>query len=240
MLNRPFLRAGAAFAVGIVALTAYAAVQDLNLKFKPKVGDVSKYSVSATFQTPMGDVTFAQKRTETIAEVKPDGGYVAKATTSETQVTFGGQELPAQPEVSSTVEIGADGRVKSISSDGPATSEASSVRLANLHAFEAPSTPAKIGDEIKYEIPADSKKGTPGVKAAYKVVGVEKVKDWDCVKLTFTSSETEGDPKAMVTGTLWLSTVDGAVIKSQEEWKDVQPAGAPFPVSGTFANERIK
>ncbi len=111
--------------------------------------------------------------------------------------------------------------------------------MANLHAFKAPET-SKVGDEIAFDVPADSKKGTPAVKCVYKVVGTEKVKDWDCVKLTFTCAETDGDQKSSVKGTIWLSAADGFPIKSTEEWKDVQPGGAPFPVNGTFSVERVK
>ena len=238
MNNTLITRAGTTVAVAMIALAAFASIEDITLKRKPKVGDVGEYKVSAVFTTDQGEVTFAQKRVEKVTEVKPEGNFVMKVTSSETKISFGGQELPDQPETSSTEEIGPDGLLRTVTADTPV--DANSYRIGNLHALKTPDADSKIGDEIKFEIPADKTKGTPGVKASYKVIGTEKVKDWDTVKLTFTAEETEGDVKSSVKGTVWLSTADGSVVKVQEEWKDVQPTGAPFPVNGKYNVERTK
>lgn len=237
-MNRFAIQACAIMAVGLFAIPALAGAEDITLKRKPAVGDVSEFKLTAVFQTEQGEVNFSQKRTEKVTEVKPTGGFVQTVTTSDTKISFGGQELPNTSEASGTSEIGPDGLVISIISQ-PA-SDASSYRIANLHSFKIPDSAMKAGDEIKFDIPADSKKGTPAVKSVYTVVGKEKVKDWDCVKFTFTSQETEGDPKSSVKGTVWLSSSDGSLVKAEEEWKDVQPAGAPFPVSGKYSTERTK
>jgi hypothetical protein len=238
-MNKTFIgRSIALVSAGIIAVAAYAAVQDISLKRKPKVGDVAEYKDNATFTTDQGEVTFAQKRVSTVTEVKPDGGFVTKVTTSDTKVVFGGQELPDQPSLTSSTEFGPDGLLKAITADMPPA--AATYRIANLHAFKAPDGAVKIGDEIKFEIPADKKNGTPGVKTVYTVVSTEKVQAWDTVKLTFSTEETEGDTKSSIKGTVWLNSADGTLIKSQEEWKDVQPQGAPFPVSGKYSIERTK
>lgn len=233
-------RTGTVLAAGIIALTAYAALDDLSLKRKPKVGDVSEFKVSAAFQTDQGEVLFGQKRVEQVTELKSDGGFVEKITSSETKISFGGQDLPEQPAVTGSAEVGPDGLIKTVTSDEPTVSDPANLRLYNLHAFKAPDGAVKVGDEIKFDIPADTKKGTPGVKCTYKVAGSEKVKDWDCAKLTFTAEETEGEAKSSIKGTAWISTADGSLVKSEEQWKDVQPAGAPFPVNGKYTVERVK
>jgi hypothetical protein len=111
-------RTGAAFvAAGLFAISAYAAFQDIGLRAKPKAGDVRAYKVVATFQTEQGEISFNQNRKETIGEVKPDGGYTMKAITSDTKISFGGQELPEQPESTSTEEFGPDGMMKSFTAD---------------------------------------------------------------------------------------------------------------------------
>jgi len=225
-------------AVAMIALAAYAAVEDFNLKRKPKVGDADAFKITAVFETDQGTVNLSQKRAEKVTEVKADGGFLIESITSETKISFGGQELPDQPEVKATVEMGPDGLAKTFTSDMPA--DASTYRIANLHGFKAPDGAVKIGDEIKYEIAADSKKGTPLVKSAYKVVGTEKIKDWDTIKLTFASEESGAETNSSIKGTIWINTIDGSLVKSEETWANVQPQGAPFPLNGKFTSERTK
>jgi len=231
-------RSGSILAAGLVALTAYAAVQDsVSLKRKPKVGDTFEYKASANFTMAQGEIGFSQEQTVKITEVKPEGGFVQESTNKNTKITFGGAEQPGPPESKSTSEYGMDGLLKSIKADTPA--DAASWRIANLHAFKRPDGDVKVGDEIKFEIPADSKRETPAMKAVFKVAGKEKVKDWDTVKLTYSTEETEGDMKSSIKGTIWLSTADGSMVKTDETWKDVQPQGAPA-LSGKYTVERTK
>jgi len=237
-MNRTsFVRIICIASAGIIALGAYAAIQDITLKRKAKAGDQQQFKVSAVFTTEQGDITFNQNRTEKVTAVKPDGGYVVEASSTDTKVVVAGMDMPS-PDTKDSSEIGPDGLVQTITSEMPV--DASSYRIANLQAFKVPDAAVKIGDEIKFEIPADKKKETPPVKAVYTVVGMEKVKDWDTVKLTFTAEETEGLTKSSAKGTIWVSVVDGSMVKSEATWKDVQPTGVPFPLNGKFIIERVK
>lgn len=231
-------RAAITLAVGMIGLAAYATGDDIVLKLKPKVGDAYEYKASATFETDQGTLTFNQKHADKVTDVKADGGFVVKSSSSETKITFGGQELPGGNETVSTSEYGPDGLLKAITAD-PAP-DASAYRIANLHGFKIPTGPVKIGDEIKFDIAADKTKGTPTVNAVYKVAGLEKVGDWDTVKLTFTAQEPDSDLKSAVKGTAWLNAADGSIVKMVEEWKNVQPNGSPFPLNGKYTVERTK
>ena len=184
MYRTSVMRAATVTAAGFVALTAFAGFQDVTLKRRPKVGDVAEYKVSARFKADQGEIVFGQKRVEKVTEVKPAGGFMVELSTSETKVSFGDQDMPERPETMGTEEIGADGLVRSVTADPPI--DAANYRISNLHGFKAPDSSAMIGDEINFEIPLDTKKGTPAVKATFKGVSRERVKDWDTVKLAFT------------------------------------------------------
>jgi hypothetical protein len=113
-------------------------------------------------------------------------------------------------------------------------------RIASLASFQAPDEAKNIGDEITYSIPADKDHGMPAAKADFKVLALEKVKDWDTVKLSYSVAETEGDPKASSSGTLWISAADGSLVKSESTVTNVKPYGAPFPLTGKYNIERTK
>ena len=221
----------------LVAGSAIAGHDAISLKRKPKVGDVAEYSVNAQFDTDQGAIKFTEKQSEKVTDVKPDGDWVIEAASTNITVDIAGNQMNPDDN-KATTEFLPNGRVKTITVDPPA--EADVYRVANLTAFEAPDEPKNIGDEIAYTVPADKDHGTPAYKADYKVVSLEKVKDWDTVKLSFTIEETEGDQKSSSSGTLWLSTTDGSVVKSESNWKNVQPQGVPFPLTGKFTLERTK
>ncbi len=113
-------RTMAVSAAAIIALAAWAAVDDISLKRKPKVGDVGEYKVSANFDTDQGAVTFAQKRVEKVTDVKADGAYVMDVNTSDTKITFNGADVGDQPETKVSEEVGPDGLVRTMTSDIPA------------------------------------------------------------------------------------------------------------------------
>lgn len=238
-MNNALIRRG----FGVVAATslviaAFAALDDINLKRRPKVGDVAEYSVDATFDTEQGAIKFTEKEAEKIVDVSPDGTFKLKVDSTNVAIDVAGQTLPPQPDSSYTSENAANGSVKSISATeepGPAT-----YRIAHLNAFQAPDGPVKVGDTFKYDIAADKTHMTPGVHAEYTVAGVEKVKDWDTAKLTYSIKETEGDMPSSVTGTAWVSTVDGSIVKLQAVWTNVQPQGVPVPLSGKYNVDRTK
>jgi hypothetical protein len=43
-----------------------------------------------------------------------------------------------------------------------------------------------------------------------------------------------------MSGTLWLSTADGSLVKSDGKWTNVQPQGVPMPLTGKYTTERTK
>jgi hypothetical protein len=221
----------------LVAGTALAVHDGVSLKRKAKVGDEAEYKVSAKFSSDTGDILFAESESEKVTDVKTDGSWTVETNANHITVNVAGQEV-SSPDNKATTEFLPNGKVKNITVDPPA--EADTYRIANLSAFEAPDGVKNVGDDITFTEPADKAHGTPEYKGDFKVLALEKVKDWDTVKLGFDVEETEGDQKSSSKGTIWISAADGSLVKAENNWKDVQPHGVPFPLTGTYTIERTK
>jgi hypothetical protein len=233
-----FTRGVATFAASAMALGVIAGQDGINLMRKPKVGEVAEYAITAQFDGTDDKIKFTETQTQKVTDVRPDGSYELSQASTNVLVDMGRGLTMNQPDNTVVSEEAPNGRIKTIVS-GDATDPAS-YRIAHLQTFETPTTPVKVGDDIKYTIPADPKLGTPAVSADYKVEGLEKIKAWDTIRLTFKTEETEGDTKSSTSGTLWVSATDGMLVKSDGKWKDVQPPGVPTPLTGTFTLERTK
>lgn len=219
-------------------VAASASLDDIILKRRPKVGDTAQYTISAEFDSESGTIKFGEKETSKITDVSPDGSFKELVSASDITIEVPGIQIPAPPDSSYTAEYLASGLTKALT--GEMAPDSSSYRLSHLNDFEAPDAPVKVGDVIKFDIPADKDKDTPAVHAEYTVAGFEKVGDWDTAKLTFSAKETEGTAPSTISGTVWISTADGSVVKMDGLWKDVQPQGVPMPLSGKYHMDRTK
>jgi len=224
--------------IGSLALSALAVHDGFILKRKAKVGDTEELTLTGTMDVGGGEAKLTGKESVKITAVKPDGSYTEQTDSHDFNFDLGGNSQ-AVPDRSETVAYGPDGTVLSIK-DGDNDAGPEGYRLSNLTLFKATDKPLSVGDELKYNIAADKVKQTPGVSLDFKIVATEKVKDWDTLKMTFTSSETDGDSKASASGTVWVSTADGSLVKTDSKWVNVTMPGAPFPISGEFIVDRTK
>jgi hypothetical protein len=223
--------------VSAVAVAAFAALDGVSLKPRPKAGDQRQYKVSAEFNSDQFQAKFSQDQLQKILDVKADGGYTVETTNTNTKIEVSGQSVDG-PEDKSTSTHEATNRVTKI--EGSQAPDATVYRLARLNTFEAPDKTVSVGDTFDVTVPADSKLGTPAQKNTYKVEAMEKVKDWDTAKITFTHEETEGTDKSSIKGTVWINTADGSMVKNEGTWNNVHVTGVPTALNGTYKAERTK
>jgi hypothetical protein len=233
MKKENWLRSIVAASLGALTLGAVAGQDAISLARKPKPGDVAEFAITAEFDTMKINYTTLNK----VTTVQADGSYSVEASSKDMVVDLGGQTINP-PDSSDVLQYSPTGMVVSIVAD--TTPPPAAYKILHLQSFQSPMSPVKIGDEIKYTIPADPKLETPTVSADYKVDGLEKIKDWDTVRLVYTSTETDGDLKESMSGTVWVSTIDGMLVKSQGKWNNVQPPGVPTPLTGTYIMIRTK
>ena len=222
--------------LGILAVSALAlAAQAMDLKWTPKVGDKATYKIDGTFEIEnLGEIKLGGSRTETITSVDTD--KIVADSTSNMTANVMGNELPV-PASTESVSSKPDGTVIEIKANGTVVPSAA-MRLAHITMFAYPTRPIAVGDTWNADVKKDDKLDLPGYKIEYKLVGEEKVADWDVWKVTAKGAETEGDAPSKVDATFWVNKKDGSMVRSLSKLTDIVfpgPEGQPIPpLSGTM------
>lgn len=211
----------------LVAVAAYAAVQDaVPLKWTPKVGTAIKYKVKAEskgLKSPMGDgdmeMTFSLNRT--IKEVK-EGKVSVEEVQDDLAITFNGQDVLGgqSMKITSNSIVDLSGKVIERKSDAPEGMD--DPRMEAAFVFEYPNKELKAGESWTVTNKGDSAKKTVSNTTTYTFAGTENVDGALLTKITTVFKETEGELPMTGTGTLWLSGVDGEMVKSTYALKNVE------------------
>lgn len=204
--------------LGLLAVSALAlAAQAMDLKWTPKVGDKATYKIVGNFDLAgIGEITLGGSRTETVKSV--DADKIVTVSSSKMTANAMGNEVPV-PESTETTTSKPDGTVLEVKI-GDAAPTGGAMRLAHITMFVYPSKPVSVGDTWTTAAPKDEKLDLPGYKIEYKLVGEEKVGDWDAWKVTGKGSEVEGDTPTKVEATFWLDKKDGTIVRSLSQLTD--------------------
>ena len=222
--------------LGVLAVSALAlAAQAMEIKWSPKVGDKANYKIAGTFDLPgAGEIKLDGTRAEEIKSVSED--KVVAESTSNMTASVAGNEIPV-PESKETLTSKPDGSLLELKiGDGSA---AGGMRLARASAFIYPSKPVAVGDTWTVEMPKDEKADLPGVKIEYKLVGEEKVGDWNTWKITSKGGEIEGDQPTKVEATTWIRKENGALVRSVAQMSDAVFSAEVPPLSGKLEINRV-
>ncbi len=205
---------------GVAAAVALANLQGVNIAWKPKEGDTSKYRLTTKASIQGTEMNFAATLTMKVKEVKEDK-ITVEETQSEISVKFGDQDfssmMPAS--IAQTTIMKADGTVIERKSE---MEEAGSERMSAALEYRYPTKPIEKGGTWGFKAEADSAKKLPAREATYTYVGDEEVGKFKTFKITYSYKETEGSAPMTVTGTLWMSQANGDVIKGVYEMKNVE------------------
>ena len=219
--------------LGVLAVSALAlAVQGMDLKWTPKVGDKANYKIDGTFDIEgIGEIKLGGTRVETVKTV--DADKIVSESVSKLTVNAMGNEFPA-PDSRESVTSKPDGTLVDVKvNDQPAPSVA--LRLAHITMFAYPTKPVAVNDTWTTEGKKDEKLDLPGYKIEYKLVGEEKVGGWDVWKVTAKGGEIEGETPSKVDATYWVNKADGSIVRSLSQLKDIVypgPNDQPIPLSG--------
>lgn len=233
-MNKRFNKATVGLFVAALSVAALAVQDAVTLKRDAKVGETIKLKLRADLVVMDQDATFEGLVTEKVTKVEPNGNYTVESTQSEGKISVGGQEMPADLQ-SQTFVYKANGELVEIKADQVGSEI---YRMANLQAVILPSKPVKVGDDWTYEFKKDDKTGAVAGKATYKVVAMEKIGDYDCLKILVSAKESDGgDMAASIDGNIWLSAKDATTVKFQGDWKNV-PIPNAGPVNAKFVMTR--
>ncbi|MFZ4506840.1 MAG: hypothetical protein ACOYON_03995 [Fimbriimonas sp.] len=225
----------------LLALTGVAiampAIQEFTLKFVTKKDEVVKYTIKADVEVSGTQASFTGKVIEKTTEVKEDGTYSIETSNAEGKVVFGGQEMEMPAQAPTVTVYKANGDLAEIRGEG---ADGGAYRMTAISMMRWPGKAVKVGDEWTSEWKSDTKTGIVAGKATLKVLGEEKVGDWDCLKISLNSKETEGDTPAGNEGIYWVAKEDGKTCKLETKWKNAPFPGAPGPIDAKVTQVREK
>lgn len=204
------------------------------------VGQTTRYSIKTTFEVPeVGTATMTALYYDKIAEVSEDGGWVAESNITNGQVTIPGMPANPMPAVAPTkTTYNGLGMVTDV--DDP-SGDPNAMRYAMLQALVFPDKPVKVGDTWRNNFSKDSRPGSVDAVSSYKVEALEKLSSFECYKITGTYRETSGPAPAAATGTFWISTKDGSLVKFVGTFKNAPLAEiGPLDMKFWLIREGVK
>lgn len=212
-------------ALAAASMTALAQQDSITLKRVAKVGEITKYRLSADSDYQGTAVNFTGLITEKVTKVSDNGDYTVESKTSEGKVSFGGNEMDAgdQSQGATITTSDASGAVLSIVSD---MADPNIYRMANLQAIRLPKDAVTVGSTwtISYQ---KNDKGAVDAKGEFKVEAREKIGTHDTLRIHGTIKEDIKDQPASVDATYWIDVKDGSLVKLTGTWTN-----APFPQVG--------
>lgn len=228
---------GAALALLAGAGLAVAAVQEFSLKRTAKEGEVFRYQMTGEMELMGQSVGMKAVTVNKTIKVEANGNYVVESSMTEGKISINGGEMDMPEQAGTTTTFKPDGTVLDVKGDGV---DQGGWRMANLMSAVVPDRPLKVGETWTSEIKGDSKKMTVDVKGTYTFEALEKG-DWgDMARIKYELKEVSGDSSASMSGTAWVETKTGNMVKMDSVWKDVPIPGAPAPVSGKMSLQLLK
>ena len=226
-------------AVGLLSITgfAFAPLDGFSVKRQPKEGQIVKLRVKATLEIGGSQALFSGLVQDKTTKVDSDGAY-----TEEEQQTEGSAKIgdltTAVPSIAAFPMIhNADGSLRELKGN-PDVSGPDAYRMASLEVLVDAGHPLNVGDSWSTEIKADSKTGVKAAKADYKILGEEKIGEFNSIKVKFALKETEGTLPASSDGTIWINKADGTMVKEEITWKNAPFPGAQGPTNATMTVTR--
>lgn len=230
-----FKKTGFGILVAALSVAAFAVQDGIALKRTAKAGESIKYRLKADVDLGGTEAAFSTLVTEKVSKVESNGTYVIESSQSDGKVSFGGQEMEMPASVQ-TITYKATGEIVEIKAEQV---DASVYRTANLTSFIVGDKPVKVGDTWTTEIKKDEKTGAAAAKGTYKVEAEEKIGDYECYKVKYSTKEVDGGEAAAVSeSTSWISKKDGSMVKSEGTWKNMPFPGAPMPINAKFTMTR--
>ena len=206
-----------------ISIVGFGSNDAIRLPWPPAIGASAQYKVVNVLTTPFGSkVTFEWMTTETVKGVA-DGKITTETQSTEPlEKTDGPTGCP--------VKLGGPNGEIICAANGsylPSQENEGSMaaRFGNMNALVLPEKPIRIGESWRHEIKADVKTGAWPAKSTYKLLGKERIDNWDAYKIAVDYHETTGDEweQLSATGIKWISVEDGMLV--QEELQVKAPYG---------------
>ena len=221
-------------AAGLAYFASAAAVADGSLHLTGKVGDVRKYKLTATFKIQDQDVSATSSVTIKVTHVDDAGLITVQAVMTNATAKVGDQAIPVQDSPALIEVFKPDGTLSELRGENASQT---AYRMETLTSVKLPAFPLEKDKTWTWEVSPNSKVGIQKSTVDYKVLGEETVAGIATWKVSRSIKELEGDSPASCDGTVWISRVDGTLVKQVDVWMNAPVPNAPSRVDGTFTLE---
>lgn len=212
------------------------AQEKVQLLHKAQKGQRMTYQLEGNFAMEVAGnkVTFEMKLTyqDTIRDIAATGEITRERVLEEMEVTVNGQKMPVPEEANKgkqVVVMKPDGTIVSVELEEVENEKRyreQQWRMAQPFALIYPAQPVGVGDKWSYEYKEDEEKGIVAAVTEYEVLGFEKVKGIETVKLKLDYQETGSDKgKMSVSGEVWVEKASGDLVTAE-----VKMEGVPFRI----------
>jgi|GEM_PF-3081398 len=206
-----------------------------SLRWVPKEGDTSTYTMNCTFAVQVGNATLTQKTVEKVIKVATDGSYSVQYTPGEGSAEYQGQKFPVGKTISITT-YKADGEILSVTG---LDTNPTSVRYQNLSGFRRPDNPVKMGESWTFDIKADAKAEIVADHFVGKLVDAETYQNIPVLKVTISSHEVDVANPGSIDGIYLIDQKDGSLVDYKATWTSVMFPGNPTPLNGSMEMVRV-
>lgn len=213
------------FGVVLAAAAAVAAQDVVKVEWKPAVGQKNRYKLEVAAAFDFGgqkaDMNFGMIQTFEVKKVE-DGKITVESKSSDMTLFVGGQDMSSMMgsmDFTTTTVQNANGETLEVKTNAP-TSEGQA-RLEQAYVLFYPNKEMKVGDTWSRKVKADSAKGYVDAEAVYKLEAVETVDKYKTLKITYEYNEKSGEAPIKATGTFWIDSVDGNLVKGDFKMKNV-------------------
>ena len=207
-----------------------------SLKRIPKVGAAVKFSMEATFQANGASGTLKAVLLEKTTGMDKDGNFTVQQSQLEASATYDSESIDVSARTPVTMTYKPNGQVTLIAGD---LTDANAYRMENLGSLLDPGKQVNVGDVWITEIKEDKSLGTHGVHTELKLIGEEKIGEFNTIKIKGMSKEDFGDSPATDDFTIWINKEDGSLVQLESKWTNAPFPGQTAPIPATIKMTRL-
>lgn len=236
-MNRQLRALGFGFAILSVTGFTFARHDGFSVRRQPKEGQIVKLRFKAVLEIQSSQATLTGLVQDKTTKVNSDGSYEEEEQQTEGVAKIGDQSFPSPVIGPFPIVHNADGSLRELrGNDTVAGPDA--YRMSTLELLIDSGHPLNVGDSWTADIKADPKTGVQAAKADYKILGEEKIGEFDTLKIRMTIKETQGATPASSEGTVWINKADGTIVKAEMKWTNAPFPGAPAPMNASMTETR--
>ncbi len=222
--------------LALASATAMSMADGFSLKRIPKVGAAVKFSMEATFQANGASGTLKAVLLEKTTGMDKDGNFTVQQSQLEASATYDSESIDVSARTPVTMTYKPNGQVTLIAGD---LTDANAYRMENLGSLLDPGKQVNVGDVWITEIKEDKSLGTHGVHTELKLIGEEKIGEFNTIKIKGMSKEDFGDSPATDDFTIWINKEDGSLVQLESKWTNAPFPGQTAPIPATIKMTRL-